>query len=89
MDTKITPSKSRWETADRLFWISIISSFLSLFVVIVSVFLWWPLSWDWDSDKLSIAAYIDIAVGVVGLVVGALSVVVMVVSFIVVLISRE
>jgi hypothetical protein len=88
METQTTALKPRW-TASRLFWISSAGFILSLVVVGIAGLLWWPLAFDWDSDKLPIPAYIDVGVGIVGAVTGVLSIIVMIISGTKALLSHE
>jgi hypothetical protein len=63
METQTT-IKRRW-TASRLFWVGLAGFFISLVGVIMAALLWWPLAFNWDSDKLPILAYFDIGFGII------------------------
>ena len=68
---------------------SLVSFILSLVVLGIALLLWWPLAFDWDSDKLPIPAYIDVGVGIVSAVTGALSIIVMIILGAKALLSHE
>jgi len=74
-----TTIKPRW-TASRLFWISFAGFSVSLVCVILAVLLWWPLAFDWDSDKLPLLAFFDIGFGIISLLGVIASVITMIAS---------
>jgi hypothetical protein len=59
---------------------SLIGFISSLVIGGTAILLWWPLAWDWDSDGLSIPAYMDRVVVIVSAVTGVISGIVMIIS---------
>ena len=72
-------STRRW-TASKLFRVVALAGFLVFLAgMILAALLWWPLAFDWDSDKLPIPAYFDIGFGIIA----ALGVVAFIITMIV------
>lgn len=56
--------------------------------VILAAVLWWPSAFDWDSDKLPILAYFDIAFGIVATLGVIASIIAMIASGIMAIVSH-
>jgi hypothetical protein len=78
--------KPRWR-ASRLLKVGLAGFFVSLFGIILAALLWWPLAFDWDSDKVPIPAYFDIGFGIIAALGVIASIVTMIASGILAVLS--
>ena len=81
-----TAIKPRW-TASKLFRVGLAGFLVFLAGMILAALLWWPLAFDWDSDKLPISAYFDIGFGIIAALGVIVSIIAMIVSGIMAILS--